>query len=76
MNDTERAIEYYRAKNYEKGGLRDKYTKLAIEVLEKQIEIKEYLKQLDENHKDFTKTMTIYEVESDVLDFVIEEVEE
>ena len=39
MNDIERAIKYYKAKSYEDGGLRDRYTKLAIEALEKQIAI-------------------------------------
>ena len=37
MNDVEKAIEFYKAKSYEKGGLRDKYTRLSISALEKQI---------------------------------------
>lgn len=37
-NEIENAIEYHKAKSYEKGGLRDKCTKLAISALEKQLE--------------------------------------
>ena len=33
----EKAIEFYKAKSYEEGGIRDRYTRLAIEALEKQL---------------------------------------
>jgi hypothetical protein len=36
-NDIEKAIEFYKAKSYEEGGIRDRYTRLAIEALEKQM---------------------------------------
>ena len=39
MNDIEKAIEFYKAKSYEEGGIRDRYTRLAIEALEKQKKI-------------------------------------
>jgi hypothetical protein len=35
--DIEKAIEFYKAKSYEEGGIRDRYTRLAIEALEKQL---------------------------------------
>ena len=37
MNDVEKAIEFYKAKSYEEGGIRDRYTRLAIEALERQL---------------------------------------
>ena len=39
MNDIDKAIEYYKSKSYEKGGLREKFTDLAISALEKQIAV-------------------------------------
>lgn len=36
-NDIEKAIEFYKAKSYEEGGIRDRYTRLAISALEKQL---------------------------------------
>lgn len=37
MNEIEKAIEFYKAKSYEEGGIRDRYTRLAISALEKQL---------------------------------------
>ena len=37
MNDVEKAIEFYKAKSYEEGGIRDRYKRLAISALEKQV---------------------------------------
>ena len=37
MNDIEKAIEFYKAKSYEEGGIRDRYTRLAIEALEEKL---------------------------------------
>jgi hypothetical protein len=35
--EIEKAIEFYKAKSYEEGGIRDRYTRLAISALEKQL---------------------------------------
>jgi hypothetical protein len=35
--EIEKAIEFYKAKSYEEGGIRYRYTKLAISALEKQL---------------------------------------
>ncbi len=37
MNDIEKAVEYFKNKSYEEGGIRDRYTRLAVKALEKQL---------------------------------------
>lgn len=54
MNDIEKAIEFYKAKSYEEGGIRDRYTRLAISALEKQMPKKviKIVRQLDLSNAD------------------------
>lgn len=63
-NDIEKAIEFYKAKSYEEGGIRDRYTRLAIQELEKQlnggwISVSERLPECEEEVLILTERNTI-----------------